>query len=92
MGVEIICLHGYVTGRVQGVWYRDSTQRKALQYGLLGWVRNLEDGRVEVMLQGSRDSVQQLKQWLHDGPPLAVVTWVDLKQIPVSALDGFHVR
>lgn len=88
---EPLCLHGYVSGRVQGVWYRDSARQKALQYALVGWVRNLEDGRVEIMLQGSGDSVRRLEQWLHEGPPLAIVASVELETIPICALDGFHV-
>lgn len=68
-----ICLHSYVAGLVQGVYYRDSTQRKAKELNLTGWVRNLADGRVEVLACGEETAVRALEQWLWQGPPRAKV-------------------
>jgi acylphosphatase len=71
-----ICLHAYITGKVQGVWFRASTQKEAEKLDLTGWVKNLPDGRVEVLACGDRDSIQQLRVWLHQGPVNAKVTEV----------------
>jgi len=66
-------VHVFVTGRVQGVSYRESTRRCALQEQVSGWVKNLPDGRVEAVLQGERDSVDRLLAYMTDGPPHAEV-------------------
>lgn len=65
------CLHAVVHGRVQGVFFRASTQKKARALGLTGWVRNLPDGTVEVLAVGPRPALEALLAWLHEGPPLA---------------------
>ena len=69
--VEIV-----VQGRVQGVFYRDSTRRKANELGLVGTVRNLPDGAVEVVAEGPSDSLEALVLWCRSGPPAAEVTHV----------------
>ncbi len=66
-------LHAIVSGRVQGVFFRDHTRRWALSLGLTGWVRNLEDGRVEVLAEGEKDRLESLLSRLREGPPLARV-------------------
>jgi acylphosphatase len=65
--------HFHVTGRVQGVAFRWSTQRQAGRLGLVGWVRNLADGRVEGVIQGPPAAVEQMLEWLAHGPPSARV-------------------
>ena len=65
--------HCLVEGLVQGVFFRDSTRRRARQLGVTGWVRNLPDGRVEVVAEGERTSVESLVAWLRDGPEYARV-------------------
>ncbi|AYF90499.1 acylphosphatase [Pseudomonas sp. JS3066] len=87
-----ICLHGYVSGTVQGVYYRQSTQEQADQLELDGWVRNLADGRVEVLLEGEEDAVRALAAWLEQGPAEARVTGVELQEQPVQGVTGFIVR
>lgn len=67
-------IHCYVTGKVQGVWFRASTKTQAELLGLTGWVRNLPDGRVEVMAYGDQSQLDELKAWLKQGPPKAEVT------------------
>lgn len=62
-----------VTGRVQGVGFRYSTQARAAELGVAGWVRNSRDGAVELLAVGSDAAVAALLLWLHDGPPLARV-------------------
>jgi acylphosphatase len=66
--VEIV-----VRGRVQGVFYRDSTRRKAMELGLVGTVRNLPDGAVEIVAEGPAAALETLVQWCRLGPPAAEV-------------------
>lgn len=95
MASDLVCRHFYVSGKVQGVWYRGSTQKQALQLGLKGYARNLADGRVEVLACGDNDKVQQLEQWLWQGPELAEVSAVDAESVSyqesVQNLDSFAV-
>ncbi|MEM7016475.1 MAG: acylphosphatase [Pseudomonadota bacterium] len=70
------CLHCFVEGRVQGVWFRGATQAQARQLELTGWAKNLSDGRVEVLACGDAAALEQLHQWLHQGPSHARVTRV----------------
>lgn len=81
-----------VTGRVQGVGFRYATQREATILGLKGWVRNCENGDVELLASGSRDAIDHLTQWLETGPRYAVVTKVE--QTPASKFLGanFEIR
>lgn len=77
---ERVRAHVFISGVVQGVSFRASTQEEAQRRGVTGWVRNLKDGRVEAVLQGRKDQVGELLQWCHKGPPAArvekvVVTW-----------------
>jgi len=68
-----------IEGRVQGVWFRDSTCRKAKELGVYGWVKNRPDGNVEVLAEGSEENVAQLVTWCHKGPPHAMV--ISVKEI-----------
>ena len=70
----MICKRYLVSGIVQGVFYRSSTQCQAKQLGLKGWVRNLSDGRVEVLACGSEDNLNTIEKWLEIGPEYAKVT------------------
>lgn len=66
-----------ISGLVQGVFFRDSTRRRARELGVTGWVRNLPDGRVEALLEGERGDLERLVEWAHDGPPGALVESVE---------------
>lgn len=68
--------HLFVSGRVQDVGFRQSMQQRAESLGLSGWVRNRRDGRVEAVVQGTRDKVEELLVWARQGPPMARVTEV----------------
>jgi acylphosphatase len=70
--------HIFVSGRVQGVFFRSETQDEALRHGLTGWVRNLPDDRVEAVVEGDRDKVEALIEFCRRGPPGARVTRVDV--------------
>ena len=87
-------LHVLVSGRVQGVFFRESTRREAATLGVSGWVRNLADGRVEATFTGTREQCEQALAFVKLGPPAAVVTRVDEQWEPASQKPGreFEVR
>ncbi|WP_330925922.1 acylphosphatase [Candidatus Sororendozoicomonas aggregata] len=85
------CKKAWVEGRVQGVCFRISTQKQALELGITGWAKNLPDGRVEVLMCGEPDRVSQLEAWLHEGPPLARVSKVSVVDESLAPPDGFLV-
>jgi len=74
-----------VTGRVQGVSFHASTVAEARRLGLIGWVRNLSDGSVELEAQGAHDAVCELLAWCEHGPPVARVTKVAVDDVPAVA-------
>lgn len=88
---QMISMHSYVSGKVQGVWFRGSTKEKADQLGLTGWVRNLPDKRVEVLVSGERDKVSELQAWLKKGPKLALVTELIEAEVPLQVFTRFDV-
>ncbi|MFP4316435.1 MAG: acylphosphatase [Desulfovibrionales bacterium] len=85
--------HGVVRGRVQGVFFRSWTREQAQDLGLTGWVQNRADGSVEVVAQGSRDTLETFEQKLHQGPAAARVDSVEgsISQGDES-FDGFEIR
>lgn len=78
------CIKALISGRVQGVFYRDSTRRQAIQLGLTGHAINLPDGRVEVIACGEPEQIEQLLEWLQQGPEYAVVNGVEVQTIDVD--------
>jgi acylphosphatase len=91
--VEKVRAHVYISGRVQGVFFRDSLREEATRRGVSGWVRNLPDGRVEAVLEGERPAVEAVIAWCHQGPPLARVTRVEVHWEPYSGqFRGFAIR
>ena len=85
-------IHCFVSGRVQGVCYRMSTEQKARILGLTGWVRNLSDGRVEVMASGKEALIDELQQWLSHGPKMANVINVESHNVDFQAFPDFSIR
>ncbi len=81
-----------VSGRVQGVFFRDSTREKAEALGLSGWVRNLPNGDVEAVFEGDPESVREMVSWCEQGPPQATVEDVAAEEEPPEGLHGFEVR
>lgn len=84
--------HVWVSGKVQGVFFRDSTRDQAQRRGVRGWVRNLKDGRVEAVFEGPQESVDALVHWCKTGPELARVTNVERVSEPEEPLAGFEIR
>lgn len=86
-------VHIWVSGRVQGVFYRASASQQARALGLLGWVRNLADGRVEILAEGEELAVQAFLRWCEQGPPRARVEGVEVRDEPaVAGLSDFEQR
>jgi acylphosphatase len=85
------CRHYLVSGRVQGVFFRATTQDTARQLGLTGWVRNVADGRVELVACGEAEPLAALERWLWQGPPHASVESVTARDAPAQEFSGFRV-
>ncbi len=81
-----------VHGRVQGVFFRDSTRRRAQQLGVTGWVANRPDGAVEAVFEGEADAVDRLVAFVREGPRGAEVFQVDVTNEEPEGLPGFSVR
>jgi acylphosphatase len=81
-----------VRGEVQGVFFRDSTQREAERRGVSGWVTNRSDGAVEAVFEGDESTVGELVEWCRSGPSRADVRDVDVSEEDPEGLDGFSVR
>lgn len=77
-------VHVYISGRVQGVFFRAETQRMAADYNLAGWVRNTEDGRVEALFEGEDADVEKMLAWCRTGPPMACVTHIETTEEPFT--------
>jgi acylphosphatase len=82
----------YVSGIVQGVWFRESCHEQARRAAVNGWVRNLSDGRVEVVLEGPRHGVEQVIAWCHRGPRRARVERIEVVDEAPVGERGFRVR
>lgn len=81
----------FVSGQVQGVFFRTATRREALSLGLVGWARNLADGRVEVLACGGEVQLKSLCRWLRTGPPHARVEDVQCAEAHAENLVGFKI-
>ncbi|MGN6632792.1 MAG: acylphosphatase [Nitrososphaeraceae archaeon] len=76
---EKIRAHLFILGKVQGVYFRHNTRIIANRFGVKGWVRNLEDGQVEAVLEGDEINVNAVLEWCHRGPPKALVNNVKIE-------------
>ena len=82
-----------VSGRVQGVFFRQNTLNKAKELGVLGWVKNLPDGRVEAVLEGEKEKVERMVDWVKKGPASASVEKVEIDwQDYRGELKSFQLR
>ena len=91
---QIKNIHCFISGRVQGVFFRASTQQKANEFNIKGWVRNLRDGRVEVMASGKTATMDLFLEWLHQGPPMAQVDNIEFDQVTdlEEQVDNFMIK
>lgn len=86
-------VHVWISGRVQGVFFRAYTQDAARTHGVTGWVRNLPDGRVEAVFEGDDRAVDAMVQWCHRGSPLSRVDRVEVQEEPHQGeFADFSVR
>lgn len=86
-----VCRRCWVSGRVQGVFFRAATRQRAQELGVTGYARNLDDGRVEVLACGESDAVESLCAWLWQGPPYARVAEVACSSVEVHVPPFFNV-
>lgn len=89
---ECVRAHVWVTGRVQGVWFRGATAEEAERLGVAGWVRNLPDGRVEAVFEGRRSAVDVAVAWCRRGPRSARVDHLEVAWEEVADEREFRVR
>ena len=86
-------IHLIIEGRVQGVWFRESTRRQAVSLGVSGWVKNRPEGTVEALLEGSEDAVLRLVAWCGKGPSAANVTRIhETEEAWRGEFDAFDVH
>ncbi len=86
-------VHVYISGRVQGVWFRAYTKEEAERLGLKGWVRNLPDGRVEAVFEGDEEAVEAMVRWCQVGSPHSKVTGVEVQEEPYTGeFSDFRIR
>ncbi|MEF8881172.1 MAG: acylphosphatase [Halapricum sp.] len=89
---ERIRAHVFVSGRVQGVFFRATTRNTAREQGVDGWVKNLNDGRVEAVFEGPEEDVEAMVEFCHEGSTQARVEDVDVEYEEPKGLNGFEIR
>lgn len=90
--MERIGRHFIITGRVQGVFFRDSARNKAIELGITGWVRNSSQGHVECIAFGLPEQMAHFEAWLWQGPRKAEVSNVNSESIPYEDYEDFDIR
>lgn len=80
-----------VSGKVQGVFYRQSTREKAITIGITGSVENLSNGEVKIIATGTKEQIETLMQWCRQGPPKAIVTTVEIAEVPLQSFGQFSI-
>ena len=84
--------HVFISGRVQGVSFRYAALRQAVRVGVTGWVRNLTDGRVEIVCEGGAEGVRQMVDWCNAGPPGALIEDVEVAwEYPTGEFPSFEI-
>ncbi len=89
---RMTCAHVFITGRVQGVFFRVYTKQEAEALGLTGWVRNLADGRVEAVFEGAKEKVEEMIKWCWEGSTSANVSDVEVSWEEQKRLEGFEIK
>jgi acylphosphatase len=88
----VVRVRAVVSGMVQGVFFRQATAEEARRLGIVGWVRNRPDGRVEAVFEGPRDVVDQIVSWCREGTPWSNVEGVEVTAEEPEGLDAFRIR
>ncbi|MBA2709719.1 MAG: acylphosphatase [Tatlockia sp.] len=86
-----LCMRCYISGRVQGVWFRASAKKEADHLAITGWARNLPDGRVEILACGEEKHLNLFSSWLHQGPQFAEVSAYTREDLAWQEFEGFKV-
>ena len=81
-----------VSGKVQGVYYRQSTRERAAELGITGTVKNLRDGSVHIIATGTKEQLDELKNWCSKGPSRAVVEHIEVKELPLQPFESFRIE
>jgi|NOAtaT_7_FD_contig_31_3451639_length_493_multi_2_in_0_out_0_1 acylphosphatase len=81
-----------INGRVQGVYFRKGAQQKARELMLKGFVRNEADGSVYIEAEGAEDKLNEMAEWCHNGPPIAMVAQVMVNEVPIRAENDFEIH
>jgi len=81
-----------ISGRVQGVFFRAHAKEKASELGLSGWVRNLDDGRIEAVFKGAKEKVEEMVRWCKKGPATAKVESIKRLKAKEKGIEGFEIR
>jgi acylphosphatase len=86
-------VHVYISGHVQGVFFRKATSRVAADFNIAGWVRNTEDGQVEAVFEGDDAAIDNMIAWCKTGPPAAQVEQVSIREEPYTGVfSGFNIN
>ena len=89
----MISVHVFISGKVQGVWYRANTKNKAEEIGIKGWIRNTRDNKVEALFQGNEKQINDMISWCKKGSPMARVTDIKFEEIQdLNIFDNFTIR
>ncbi|RTZ71637.1 MAG: acylphosphatase [Candidatus Neomarinimicrobiota bacterium] len=82
-----------VSGKVQGVWFRDSTRKEAAKLNVVGWVKNMPDGTVYLEAEGAEENLKEFEQWLHVGSPMSQVNRIEVEWIePTGEYSTFEMK
>ncbi len=87
----MVARHFDIAGLVQGVFYRAQTKEKADELGITGWVRNTDNGGVEIHAEGPEDKLKELEQWCWEGPPRAIVANVTVTSTDEKPYASFEI-
>lgn len=90
--MDTICLQCFISGHVQGVFYRREAYAKARRLGLTGYVKNLPDGRVEVLCCGEKKAMEEMQNWLWRGPVGCQVDAVAMEEVPFQDHKQFEIK
>jgi acylphosphatase len=81
-----------VSGKVQGVWYRQAAKEQAQQLGITGQVRNQPGGSVHIIATGTKEQLDELRSWCSKGPPRAIVENIEVKELPLHSFERFSIE